>query len=142
MRKRVCGPLLRSIGTCACRSQGNGGRNRKMETERKGAARCWGWGPVWTGGRLWRGVFLKNAGGYMRVRRSWGMSIGAVSGEARRPYVYGANRYRGCIGYKPPSKTPRTSSTVRRSARNGHRSVSSVSCGSLNQDETGTALLG
>ena len=42
----------------------------------------------------------------------------------------------------PPSSTPRTSSTCSRSVRNGHRSVSSVSCGSLNHDETGTALFG
>ena len=45
-------------------------------------------------------------------------------------------------GYRPPSRTPRTSSTWPRSARKGTRSVSSVSCGSLNHDETGTALLG
>src|ERR1700722_2152403 len=44
--------------------------------------------------------------------------------------------------YSPPSNTPRTSSTGLRSLRNGHKSVSSVSCGSLNHDETGTALLG
>ena len=44
--------------------------------------------------------------------------------------------------YNPPSRTPRTSSTARRSSRNGHISVSSVSCGSLNHDETGTALFG
>ena len=39
-----------------------------------------------------------------------------------------------------PSRTPRISSTVARSVRKGQRSVSSVSCGSLNQVETGTAL--
>lgn len=44
--------------------------------------------------------------------------------------------------YNPPSRTPRTSWTVPRSLRNGHRSVSSVSWGSLNHEETGTALLG
>lgn len=44
--------------------------------------------------------------------------------------------------YKPPSRTPRTSSTDPRSARKGHRSVSSVSWGSLNHEDTGTALLG
>lgn len=44
--------------------------------------------------------------------------------------------------YRAPSNTPLTSSTELRSARKGTRSVSSVSCGSLNQDETGTALLG
>lgn len=41
-----------------------------------------------------------------------------------------------------PSRTPRTSSTTARSARKGHMSVSSVSCGSLNHVETGTALFG
>lgn len=41
-----------------------------------------------------------------------------------------------------PSSTPRISSTVARSVKKGHRSVSSVSCGSLNQVETGTALCG
>jgi hypothetical protein len=41
-----------------------------------------------------------------------------------------------------PSRTPRISSTVARSVRNGQRSVSSVSWGSLNHVETGTALLG
>lgn len=41
-----------------------------------------------------------------------------------------------------PSSTPRMSSTVARSAKKGHRSVSSVSCGSLNHVETGTALFG
>jgi len=46
----------------------------------------------------------------------------------------------GC--HKPPSRTPRTSSTARRSSRNGHISVNSVSCGSLNQLDTGTALFG
>lgn len=45
-------------------------------------------------------------------------------------------------GYKPPSSTPLTSSVVLKSARNGTRSVNSVSCGSLNHDETGTALFG
>jgi len=44
--------------------------------------------------------------------------------------------------YNPPSKTALTSSTVLRSVKNGQRSVSSVSWGSLNQEETGTALLG
>jgi hypothetical protein len=44
--------------------------------------------------------------------------------------------------YSPPSNTARTSSTVLRSDRNGHKSVSSVSWGSLNHDETGTALFG
>ena len=44
--------------------------------------------------------------------------------------------------YRPPSRTPRTSSTWQRSARKGTRSVNSVSCGSLNHDETGTALFG
>lgn len=44
--------------------------------------------------------------------------------------------------YKPPSKTALTSSTVLRSVKNGQRSVSSVSWGSLNQEDTGTALLG
>lgn len=34
------------------------------------------------------------------------------------------------------------SSTVARSVKNGHRSVNSVSCGSLNHVDTGTALLG
>ena len=42
----------------------------------------------------------------------------------------------------PPSRTPRTSLTSPRSVRKGHRSVSSVSWGSLNHEETGTALLG
>lgn len=44
--------------------------------------------------------------------------------------------------YSVPSNTPRISSTVARSVKNGQRSVSSVSWGSLNQVETGTALLG
>lgn len=44
--------------------------------------------------------------------------------------------------YRAPSNTPLTSSTELRSARKGTRSVSSVSWGSLNQEETGTALLG
>ena len=44
--------------------------------------------------------------------------------------------------YNPPSKTALTSSTILRSVKNGQRSVSSVSWGSLNQEETGTALLG
>ena len=44
--------------------------------------------------------------------------------------------------YSPPSRIPCTSSTGARSERNGHRSVNSVSCGSLNHDDTGTALLG
>lgn len=44
--------------------------------------------------------------------------------------------------YNPPSNTALTSSTVLRSAKNGQRSVSSVSWGSLNQEDTGTALLG
>lgn len=44
--------------------------------------------------------------------------------------------------HRPPSNTPRTSSTVIRSVRKGQRSVSSVSCGSLNHEETGTALFG
>ena len=46
------------------------------------------------------------------------------------------------VTHSPPSNTPRTSSTVLRSDRNGTRSVSSVSWGSLNHEETGTALLG
>jgi len=37
---------------------------------------------------------------------------------------------------------PLTSGTDVRSAKNGMRSVSSASCGSLNHDETGTALFG
>ena len=45
-------------------------------------------------------------------------------------------------GYTFGLRIPRTSSTPVRSARNGQRSMSSVSCGSLNQDETGTALCG
>lgn len=48
----------------------------------------------------------------------------------------------GDKAYRAPSNTPRTSSTELRSARNGTRSVSSVSWGSLNHEETGTALLG
>lgn len=36
----------------------------------------------------------------------------------------------------------RTSSTNLRSDKKGHKSVNSVSWGSLNQEETGTALLG
>jgi len=44
--------------------------------------------------------------------------------------------------YRAPSNTPRTSSTALKSAKNGTRSVSSVSWGSLNHDETGTALFG
>jgi len=44
--------------------------------------------------------------------------------------------------YNPPSKTALTSSTVLRSLKNGQRSVSSVSWGSLNQEDTGTALFG
>lgn len=44
--------------------------------------------------------------------------------------------------HSPPSNTPRTSSTGLRSARNGTKSVSSVSCGSLNHEDTGTALFG
>jgi hypothetical protein len=44
--------------------------------------------------------------------------------------------------HNPPSNTPRTSSTALKSAKNGTRSVSSVSCGSLNHDDTGTALFG
>lgn len=46
------------------------------------------------------------------------------------------------VYYSPPSRTPRTSSVCPRSARKGTRSVSSVSWGSLNHDETGTALFG
>lgn len=44
--------------------------------------------------------------------------------------------------YRAPSRIPRTSGTYVRSARKGIRSVSSASCGSLNHEETGTALLG
>jgi hypothetical protein len=44
--------------------------------------------------------------------------------------------------YRAPSNTPRTSSTVDKSARNGTKSVNSVSWGSLNHEETGTALFG
>lgn len=44
--------------------------------------------------------------------------------------------------HTPPSNTPRMSDTSVRSAKNGDISVSSVSWGSLNQEETGTALLG
>ena len=44
--------------------------------------------------------------------------------------------------HRAPSNTPRTSSTALRSVRKGTRSVSSVSCRSLNHDDTGTALLG
>lgn len=44
--------------------------------------------------------------------------------------------------YSPASRIPWTSSTADRSARNGHKSVNSVSCGSLNHEETGTALFG
>lgn len=56
------------------------------------------------------------------------------------------SRERGMIvrtlPYIPASRTPRISSVACRSARNGDISVSSVSCGSLNHDETGTALFG
>ena len=41
-----------------------------------------------------------------------------------------------------PSRIPRISGTEVKSARKGIKSVSSASWGSLNQDETGTALLG
>jgi hypothetical protein len=51
-------------------------------------------------------------------------------------------RYARFVHHRAPSKTPRTSSTEVKSARNGTRSVSSVSWGSLNHEETGTALLG
>jgi len=44
--------------------------------------------------------------------------------------------------YRAPSRMPLTSGTGVRSAKNGIRSVSSASCGSLNHDETGTALFG
>ena len=44
--------------------------------------------------------------------------------------------------YRAPSNTPRTSSTGDKSARKGTRSVNSVSWGSLNHEETGTALFG
>jgi len=44
--------------------------------------------------------------------------------------------------YRAPSNTPRTSSTVHKSARKGTKSVNSVSWGSLNHEETGTALFG
>lgn len=44
--------------------------------------------------------------------------------------------------YRPASNTPRTSGVTLRSARKGHISVSSVSCGSLNHEDTGTALFG
>ena len=44
--------------------------------------------------------------------------------------------------HSDPSKTPRISSTDSKSVKNGHKSVNSVSWGSLNQVETGTALLG
>jgi hypothetical protein len=44
--------------------------------------------------------------------------------------------------YRCPSRIPRISDTEVRSARKGIKSVSSASCGSLNQEETGTALLG
>jgi hypothetical protein len=37
-------------------------------------------------------------------------------------------------------RMPRTSPVTLKSARKGHKSVSSVSCGSLNHDDTGTAL--
>jgi len=40
------------------------------------------------------------------------------------------------------SNIPRTSGTEVKSARKGMRSVSSASWGSLNHEETGTALLG
>lgn len=46
------------------------------------------------------------------------------------------------ISHRAPSNTPLTSSTVARSVKNGTRSVSSVSWGSLNQEDTGTALFG
>lgn len=41
-----------------------------------------------------------------------------------------------------PSRTPLMSSTVARSVKKGQRSVNSVSWGSLNQVETGTAFVG
>ena len=44
--------------------------------------------------------------------------------------------------YRAPSNTPRTSSTVDKSVRKGTKSVNSVSWGSLNHEETGTALFG
>ncbi len=46
------------------------------------------------------------------------------------------------LAHTPPSSTPRMSDTSVKSARNGDMSVSSVSWGSLNQEDTGTALLG
>lgn len=44
--------------------------------------------------------------------------------------------------YRAPSRIPRTSGTDVKSAKKGMRSVSSASWGSLNHDETGTALFG
>ena len=68
--------------------------------------------------------------------------------EANRPKSQrGSKSSRGDMAeeqscYRAPSKTPLTSSTTPKSARKGTKSVNSVSCGSLNQDDTGTALLG
>lgn len=60
--------------------------------------------------------------------------------STRKGYV----KSKRCLfwSYRAPSKTPLTSSVEARSARKGTRSVSSVSWGSLNQEETGTALFG
>ena len=44
------------------------------------------------------------------------------------------------LDHRAPSKIPRTSGTPVKSARKGIRSVSSASWGSLNHDDTGTAL--
>lgn len=70
----------------------------------------------------------------LRVRKQ------TAPGSPPSPLQYAP--FRTASAQSPPSRTPRTSLTSPRSVRKGHRSVSSVSWGSLNHEETGTALLG
>lgn len=62
-----------------------------------------------------------------------------IGGVSRKGYSAGATQH---IVYCAPSRMPLMSGTLVRSARKGIKSVSSASCGSLNHDDTGTALFG
>lgn len=62
--------------------------------------------------------------------------------EAARGDIWKEWREKLSACYMLQSRMPRTSVTVVRSARKGTKSTSSVSCGSLNHEETGTAFFG